>query len=219
MYDLLKYLPNYYRKSLVIAAILTSMESELIRLNDGVGNTQKQFFIAEADSALSYYEKDIGIVINENDSYEVRRSRIISRLRGTGTVTKTMLQNVVSSFINGTIEINEVPSENKFTIRFVSTLGIPEDIAFIQKSVEDIKPAHLAVEYLYTYRTWADMKSTFTSWDDLKSYTWANLMTLEIVKNLYIDVDGRVYYRPDGDGNAIIIYIEGKPYARLYEGG
>ncbi|MBP1990202.1 putative phage tail protein [Paenibacillus eucommiae] len=54
-------------------------------------------------------------------------------------------------------------------IRFVSTLGIPENLADIKKAIRDIVPAHLAVEYLFSYVTFGMLSEIFNTFGDIET--------------------------------------------------
>ena len=207
-----EYLPSYYRKSKVMNQLMDSLESEYERLKQEVRLTENQFFVLLADKNISKHEADVGITPDPSADLETRRGRILSKLRGTGTVTKTMMKNVAASFVNGEIEIVEYASEYLFAVKFMSKQGIPYNLADIQKVIEDIKPAHLAVEYIFTYRLWQDVLNTLSDWDETRSYTWENLMTFEVIKNLRI-VDCVPYYCGSG-GNGIVVWNENRAYAR-----
>lgn len=220
MSNLIKHLPKYYNKSAVMAAILLPHENELARIIAKVEDTEKQMIISEATTALDRYEADLCIETNHTESYEVRRSRILAKLRGLKTITKKTLINVVKTYIDGIVTIEEHSNEFTVDIKFVTRKGIPGTMSDIEKAVEDVIPAHLYVNYIFTYRTWDDIYEFVGTWDAASVYTWDGLSIKEVLQNLYIDeVTKRVYYRSTNDGNATLIFdTDGRPYARLYEG-
>ena len=216
--NLTKHLPKYYSKSVVMAAVLLPPQNELQRISEQIEETERQLFINEATTALTRYEKDLGIITNNNEAYDIRRSRILSKLRGLGTVTNAMLINVVKSYIDGIVKIIETPNEYKIGIKFISKKGVPTGVSDVQRAVSAIIPAHLYVEYIYTYRTWDDVLTFIETWNAVRGHTWEGLSTMEIIQNLNI-VSGYVFYRPTNDGNATLVFDDdGKPYARSYEG-
>lgn len=220
MSNLKKHLPKYYSKSAVMAAVLLPHEKELERIIAKVEDTEKQMIISEATHALDRYEQDLCIETNYTESYEARRSRILAKMRGLKTITKATLENVVKTYIDGIVVVDEHPNEFTVDIKFVTRKGIPGTISDIEKAVDEVIPAHLYVNYIFTYRTWDDVYNFIDTWDDVSAYTWDGLSTIEILQNLYIDPETkRVYYRPTNDGNAIIVYdTDGRPYARFYKG-
>ncbi|MCK9479715.1 MAG: YmfQ family protein [Firmicutes bacterium] len=207
-----KYLPSYYAKSKVMSNLFDSLESEYERLKQEVQLTENQFFVLLTDKDISKHEADVGLSPDNVADIETRRGRVLSRLRGTGTVTKSMVKNVAASFVNGEIEIVEHAGDYLFEVKFMSKRGVPYNLADIQKVIEDIKPAHLAVEYIFTYRLWQDVLDTLSVWSEVKTYSWENLLTFEVKNNLRI-IDDIPYYCGDG-GNGIVIWNENRAYAR-----
>ncbi|MDP4117576.1 MAG: DUF2313 domain-containing protein [Bacillota bacterium] len=207
-----EHLPSYYRKSMVMNELMDSLESEYELLKQEVQLTENQFFVLLADRNLSSHEKDVGIATEPSASAETRRGRVLSKLRGIGTVTKTMMKNVAASFVNGEIEVIEYATQYLFAVKFMSKQGVPYNLSDIQMVIEDIKPAHLAVEYIFTYRLWQDVLNTLTDWSGAQAYSWENLMTFETKNSLRI-VGGAPYYCGE-DGNGIVVWDENKAYAR-----
>ena len=214
---MLKKLPTYYQKSKVIKELFKSIELEFKSLSEETVLTENQFFVILSDRDIAKHEQDVGLVPDTAADLETRRGRVMSKLRGTGTVTKTMMKNVAASFVNGDIEIIEYPSRYCFAVKFTSRTGIPYNIEDIKAMVEELKPAHLAVEYIFTYRLWQDVLDTLSNWTTVKSYTWEQLLVFEITNNLIISDDGKVYYCPSSKGNALVIWNENKAYARRNE--
>lgn len=196
--------------------LLNSIELEIDRLKQQVSLTENQFFVILSDENLQKHEQDVGLATDLSADLDTRRGRILSKLRGAGTVTKTMMKNVAASFVNGDIEIIEYQSEYCFAVKFTSKTGVPYNIADIQAMVEEIKPAHLAVEYIFTYRLWQDILDEIQIWTTAKNYSWEWMLTFEVKSNLSIS-DAGVYYCPDGNGNGKIIWNNNKAYARRNE--
>ncbi|MNJ78365.1 hypothetical protein D3C77_761030 [compost metagenome] len=43
------------------------------------------------------------------------------------------------------------PAEWSFTIKFIDTLGIPPNLDDLKAVIEEVKPAHMKVEYEFSY--------------------------------------------------------------------
>lgn len=213
---MLEKMPGYYRKSKVMKDLIHSIENEFERLKSETILTENQFFVILSDRDIKNHEEDVGLVPDASADIETRRGRVLSKLRGTGTVTKTMMKNVAASFVNGDIEIIEYPSEYCFAVKFTSKTGIPYNIADIQAMIEEIKPAHLAVEYIFTYRLWQDILDEIQIWTTAKNYSWEWMLTFELKSNLNIS-DSGIFYCPDGNGNGKVIWNSSKAYARRNE--
>lgn len=219
MYNLLKYLPKYYMRSVIMAAIMTSHEAELQKAADSFVESANQMFITKATTALSQYEVELGIAPNEAESYEIRRNRILSKKRGFGAVTLKTLEDVITTYIDGKVKVSIDYQNYTITVKFLSQKGIPTTINDVIFAVNEIIPAHLKVEYEFSYRSWNDVAQHIGTWNDVAHYTWDGLATTELVKCLYVDTEtDRVYLRPDNDGNAILVYDENdNAYARIIE--
>ncbi len=209
-------MPGYYRKSKVMTQLCKSIENEFERLNDEITLTENQFFVILSDRDIKNHEEDVGLVPDTSADIETRRGRVLSKLRGTGTVTKTMMKNVSKSFVNGDIEIIEYPSKYCFAVKFTSKTGVPYNLDDIKAMIEEIKPAHLAVEYIFTYRLWQDISDEIQIWTTAKNYSWEWLLTFEVKSNLNISEIG-IFYCPDGTGNGKIVWENSKAYARRNE--
>ncbi|MCT4605852.1 MAG: YmfQ family protein [Marinisporobacter sp.] len=151
---LMSYLPGYYRKSKVMKNLMTTEEKQLEQLMQKIQENINQFFIDTADKNLERWEKDLGIPISNEKDTLFRRSIIKSKLRGIGTVTVKLLENVAQSYEKGKIEVienEECIVNNKFIIKFMDTLGAPPNLEDLKNAIEEIKPAHLIVEYEFKY--------------------------------------------------------------------
>lgn len=162
--------------------------AEVVELQ-GAFNTQveaiaaaKEDFFRQLDAntatwCLKYWEKAYGLKTDISKPYIYRRTRILSKMRGQGSATKAMIKNTSESFSNGEVDIIEDNSQYTFTIKFIGARGIPPNLDDLKNAIEEIKPAHLAVIYLFTYLTWNEFDSynnTWNEWDDL-NLTWDEL--------------------------------------------
>lgn len=193
--------------------LFRSIESEYARLENEVKLTENQFFVILADKNIQNHEQDVGVSPDDTADLETRQGRVLSKLRGTGTVTKTMMKNVAASFVNGDIEITEYPSRYMFSVAFTSKQGIPYNLQDIKDMIEEIKPAHLAVEYIFTYRLWEDVKKDLQNWTMVKPYTWEELLTFHVRNYLTVTESG-IYFCPEAQGNARVVWDGIKAYAR-----
>lgn len=176
---LMSYLPNYYATSKVITDITNTQDLELKEFSDQIVKTLNQFFIDTSDFTLERWEKELGLPINNNKLEEYRRSVIKSKIRGHGTVTIKLIKNIAESYSNGEVEIIEDNPNYSFTIKFVGTKGLPPNLDDLKETIEEIKPAHLGVEYKYTYTTWGEIKKL--PWKDIKISTWKEVKTREVL--------------------------------------
>lgn len=170
---LLNYMPSYYKTSKVIDNLNNANAIELDNFDKKLDSVLNQFFIYTADFALERWERELGIEVNNNYNIDFRRSIILSKIRGQGTVTINLIKNVSESFANGEVNVIENNSVYSFTVKFIGSKGIPPNLEDLKKAIEDIKPAHLAVVYEFTYNPWSYVKTL--TWLTVKTDTWGNL--------------------------------------------
>lgn len=178
--NLMKYLPTYYRDSKVIKNIeIDVFAPEIAILNYRHEDLLKQLFLDTATWSLDIREKELGIQTDLNKSYEERREIIKAKLRGSGTVTKTLIKNVSRAFSGGDVEVIENFSDYSFIIQFIGIKGIPKNMAGLIDAIEDIKPAHLGYYFKYTYTVWDFIENSKLTWNGAKLKTWNDLKVYE----------------------------------------
>jgi hypothetical protein len=155
---LLKRMPGFYANSGMMMNLFQVEDKEIQKLNESLESTLNQYFIELADTAIERWEQEVGLP-KSNLPLVQRRSTIMSKLRGYGTVTVSKLQYVCAAYGNGDAQIVEKPSTYEFEIKFNSIMGIPPNIEDLKKVIEQIKPAHLGVTYVYTYLTMGELSS------------------------------------------------------------
>lgn len=167
--DLMELLPNYYRGNVTMEKLQSILAEKIQALANDINETIDQCFVNTATALLSRYEKIYGLDVDISKSNEFRRERIRAKIRGVGTVTKEMIKAVARSYSNGEVEVIEDPANYRFIIKFVGTLGIPANMADLILTIEEIKPAHLAYTFEYTYRTYGEL-AAYTH-EQLSAYT------------------------------------------------
>ena len=141
---LIDYIPTYYKKSRFVKALFAAYENMLNRLREKAAQTRKNIFVLTASERLDLHEKDVCLSVSA-DSDEVRRARILSRLRGWNTVTNDEIVRLVETYGFSGAGVEEHFSEYMFTIHAnAKQTTIFDDM---RNAVEKIKPAHLGMKY------------------------------------------------------------------------
>jgi hypothetical protein len=164
---MLKYLPIFEQKSKVFQELISVQGQELDRKALMIKDLEKQLAIDTATWALELYEKELGILTDLNRPYEERRSTIKSKWRGAGKVDSNLIKLVADAYTNGDVKVS---FDGKIHIEFESVYGIPPNIEDLKQALEDIKPAHLAIAYMFKYLIWNqfdDYNKTWDEWDQL----------------------------------------------------
>lgn len=157
--ELFSHLPAYYETSRVMQSDMDAKGSELDAFYDALNSAADQFFVRTATWGLDRWEDELGILMDRSKPVEQRRAVIESKLRGAGTFSGRLVKNVAEAYERGTIEVSFQPEVWKFTIKFMDTLGIPPNLGDLKTAIEEIKPAHLKVEYALRYFTIAEVEN------------------------------------------------------------
>lgn len=176
--DLTKVLPPYYDQNVSMQTFQKILSQVTDDLENGLSSTISECFVSTASKLLTRYENLLGIAVNVSKSEEFRRERIRAKISGAGTTTKQMIEDVSRSYSNGEVEVVEDNGNGRFIVRFVGMRGIPGNMADLKLTIEEIKPAHLMVEYEYIYNTWED--ANVLTWEAASAYTWEEIRTVKL---------------------------------------
>lgn len=174
-------MPSYYANSVVMTNLTGAEDNELARFDQDIQTTLDQFFVNTAEYTLDRWEKEFGIKTNPTKPLAERRSVIKSKMRGSGTITVSLIENVAESYDGGDVAVTEQPELYQFTVTFVDTRGIPPNLDDLKEAIEQIKPAHLAVIYSFSYLVWNELDTKVWTWNDLdaQTLTWDELEVLQ----------------------------------------
>lgn len=172
--DVIDYVPRWYEQFPEVIEILDARAEEFIKLNTEIKDVLDQFFVNRATWGLDAWEKVFGITHSEPRSYEERRSVIKSHMRGAGTTTLTMIKSVAESYDGGEVEVENDPENYVVTITFIGTRGVPSNLSDTERALREIIPAHLAIEFKFTYLNWNELDIANLTWDELDALnlTW-----------------------------------------------
>ena len=160
-------LPYFYDNK-IVNPIQDSLSMEIDLINDSVENTLNQFFVESATEGLKYWENMLGIPKNTFD-IQTRRENIKAKMRSRGTTTIDVIKNICEAYSYGEVEIEVDHPNYSFVIHFVGSIGVPKAFAELDKTIEEIKPCHLAHSYKFNYNTHSDI-SKYTH-EELANYT------------------------------------------------
>ena len=142
-----------------------ALDAVMARLED----TQKEMLVSTAEALLA--RKPVA------DSLKRRREALAALLRigGDSFTLAAINDNLKGCGINAVAE--ETGTAGQVTVRFPDVPGIPDGFEEMRAIIESILPAHLGIEYVYWYITWALMEERFDTWGDIEalSPTWEEL--------------------------------------------
>ena len=165
--SLINKLPSFY-DNYITKPIQDSFTVEANSINDEVEKTLNQFFVDSATYGLNKWETMLGISKNNND-VQTRRENIKAKMRSRGTTTVSAIKNICEAYSNGEVDIIVNHSDYSFVIDFIGSIGIPRAFAELDKTINEIKPCHLAHSYRFNYNTHSNL-ANYTH-EQLANYT------------------------------------------------
>lgn len=157
--NLMSLLPPIYDDNSTMQDLQGILTEDINALAADFNEVIDQCFVGTATKLLSRYEHIYGVQVDVTKSDTFRRERILAKIRGVGTTTKQMIMDTAAAYSNGEVEVIENPATYSFIIKFVGTLGIPQNMADLTLTIEEIKPAHLSYTFEYIYRTHAELEA------------------------------------------------------------
>lgn len=208
---MIEMLPYYYRKSKLVKDIYDVVQKVLDKVSDEIKSEDLQLFITTTDD-FTLHEKDVGLAEITADN-ETKRARVIARLQGNNLLTKSELERLIMIYDKTGCTITEDFSNYTVNILFSGRTGKPYNFEQIQYAVEEVKPAHIQIEYAFEKNTWEDLRLKLNTWGNAMSLTWGGAEDYDGRTWLYVE-GNEVYLREDG-ANAYVVFENGIPYARL----
>ncbi len=170
-------LPKYYADSHIVANLTSREAAELFDYQERLRDVLDQFFVLSATWGLDIWEEICGLPIQEGKPDDQRRSVILSKMRGAGTVTVPVIHEVVDAFENGEVSVREDFENYEVVVTFIGKRGRPPNVDDVKDAVREILPAHLNVRFEYTYLRWEELDAAALTWDrlDAMNMTWDDL--------------------------------------------
>lgn len=157
--QLIQYLPEYYQRIREFEIIMDAEDKEMDLLKSHIKDAIQQLQLDTATTGLDIWEQDTGTVGQQDASYEDRRAKIRSKLRGTGKIDEDLIKVVCDAWTNGNVEVS---FDGKIRIKFNSFYGIPSNMEAVKEAIEKIIPAHLGVKYDLKYFLVSDIHNKMT---------------------------------------------------------
>lgn len=159
--NLIQNMHKIFREDDWLKEIFKSGGNELDTLKSAMVELEKQYsFKTISLEFLSFYEKVLAIKTNPLSSIEDRRSFVEAKWKSSGKCTLDFIQAICNSWKNGEIEVGFVGG--KIQIKFAGATGIPNDLKGLKDAIEEAKPCHLAVDYLFKYLLIKDIHNVKT---------------------------------------------------------
>ena len=169
--NLINELPSFYYNT-TANSIQDGLSSEAELVNAIVSDTLDQLFVEKATHGLDRWENMLGISKNNFD-LQTRRENIKAKMRSRGTTSLKVIKNICEAYSYGEVDIVMDYENYSFEVHFVGSIGVPKAFAELDKTIEEIKPCHLAHSYKFRYNN-HEYLSQFTH-EHLSQYTHDDL--------------------------------------------
>ena len=145
MRELMSYLPAHYKSSAEMVAIQQAIGQEMRLTWNHRDDLLLQLDPHTATWGLNYWESAFGLQSDDAMQVELRRNRVIARIRGMGTTSVTRLQSVVETFCPG-CDVSVIEHYGNYLVEIGLTITDQEvqDESGLIEMVDLIMPAHLA---------------------------------------------------------------------------
>ena len=203
-----RYLPSFIVKGNILKDIFESQQAEVDLLNNNIQDLIDNLFVETATWSLENWEKKYNIPIDLDDTLENRRSRILARMVSKGQpFTKETIEAIANQFTNGSVEVIEHLESDYFTVKFVSTKGIPPKIQDVYDAINEVKASWLDVEYEFKYNIVGYIKE-FTV-GEISKYTVGEVLNDDlghgsVTSTVYSVIDENDDYIVDENGDYIV---------------
>ena len=195
-----RYLPSFIVKGNILKDIFASQQAEVDLLNNNIQDLIDNLFVETATWSLENWEKKYNIPIDLDDTLENRRSRILARMVSEGQpFTKETIESIANQFANGTVEVIGHLESDYFTVKFVSTKGIPPKIQDVYDAINEVKASWLDIEYEFKYNTVGYIKE-FTV-GEISKYTVGEVLNDDLGHGSVVTSTGYVI---DENGDYIV---------------
>lgn len=159
--DLFVLLPRYWEKNQKMRELQEIVSEEAGDVADRLDYKTAQALPKTATEEIGRWEKIYNVTPDLSQSFDQRREKLAAKMQGSSATTKSLIESIASSYSHADVEIEELSAQYKVIITFTGTIGVPESLEDIKKSIQELLPAHLVVEYVFVYNTYAKV-SEFT---------------------------------------------------------
>ena len=153
-----------------------ALDGVMAKLED----TQKEMLVSTAEGRGLEAIESLLARRPVTDSLKRRREALAALLRigGDSFTLAAINDNLKGCGINAVAA--ETGTAGQVKVSFPDVPGIPEGFEEMRAIIESILPAHLGIEYVFWYITWAVMEERFDTWGDIEALnlTWEELEKL-----------------------------------------
>ena len=172
--EILKLINKIFRNDEFAKHVAASGQYKINELLEKIEDIKSNMFLDTATWYLDMLEKELKLEYSEDKSISERKDIISAKWRGAGKLTLELLQDTVRAYTDNTVNVK---FNGVIIIDFSSKIGKPKDVKSLMKSIEEVIPAHLGVEYIFRQRTWGELLAY--DWGNVKASAWIDILESE----------------------------------------
>lgn len=180
MKELLRPLGVYKLEESFLGAELDCVGRAMDALQEELERVQREMNLTTAcEEGVERTANLFGLRPVTQDPQQLARSLAALGRIGWDSFTLAAINNTIGGCgLNA--EVVETETPGTVTVRFPDVAGIPERFDELRRVIENILPAHLSVQYLFWYVTWAELESWELTWQMAQDQemTWERFETL-----------------------------------------
>lgn len=166
---MLKLIHKIYRKDKVTLDIIGALKIKLTSTENKINDLYEQIFLSYATWYLEMKESEMGLN-KKLDDMDKRRAYVRTRLLGTGTATKELLESTANTVPGVKVEIG---FEDMCVILSFLEVENNKYLGIVKRSIENMIPYHLDLILKYEHVNWGEIKGV--NWNDTLPYTWESV--------------------------------------------
>lgn len=155
--------PAFLAASPEFCDIQQATEPEFLDLWAAWESALDQLCVETATWGLLYWERTLGIPVDEGKDLATRRSRVRVKLLGVDVTTVALIRSSAEIYSGQKAQVTEYPDQFRMEISFVDFPGIPPNMRDLTASLREIMPAHLYWNYLFSYDSNSTLKASLNA--------------------------------------------------------
>lgn len=162
--------PERVYRSPELARLYDAADALFTQIWADVADVEAQLRVGTATWGLKLWERDYGLTPDVSETFDERRARVRSHMRGAGTTTVEMLRNLTAAYLGGETAVDDTSELWHLIVTFIGVVGVPSNMGDLKAAVAAARPAHMIVDYIIRYNLWGEVKTH--TWGALAARTW-----------------------------------------------
>lgn len=148
--NIISYLNKIYRQDAFVLDITSAFSRIFEQIYVGLEVLRGNFFFDTLnEDGILWWENLLGITPIHTQTHMDRRFKIQAKWLSNSHNDIKLIQRICNAWKNGEVVADFVGG--KIQIQFVGAYGVPSDLETLKISVDEVKPAHLGLVWVFKY--------------------------------------------------------------------